>query len=58
MHKQQAEKVELSPLGCVFDGLPMQKLQRIRTLQAAHWRTGRTRHSVPQRTASAATRAA
>lgn len=58
MHKQQAGKVESFPPGCVFDGLPMQKLQRIRTLQAAHWRTGRTRHSVQQRPASAATRAA
>jgi hypothetical protein len=58
MYKQHAGKAELSPSGCIFDGLPVEKLQRIRTLQAAHWRTGRTQHGAQQRTTSAATRAA
>jgi len=57
MHKQHAVKVGLSTAGCVFSGVPLHKLQRIRELQAGNWR-GRTRHSVLVRTTTAATRAA
>jgi len=57
MHKSQAVKLEISTSGCVFDGVPLHKLQRLRALHTGNWR-GRTRQSLLVRTTIAATRAA
>ena len=57
MHKSQAVKLEIATAGCVFDGVPLHKLQRLRALLTGNWR-GRTRQSLLVRTTIATTRAA
>ena len=43
MCKQQASKSVCSPAGCIFDGVPPRKLQRLQAIQAAASRAIRMR---------------
>ena len=43
MQKQRTSKSVFSPMGCIFGGVPLHKLQRLRATQAGAWRASRAR---------------
>ncbi|MCX7008379.1 MAG: hypothetical protein NTY53_14215 [Kiritimatiellaeota bacterium] len=58
MQKQQAGKMEVSPSGCVFSGVPLYKLQKIRVLHLGTRQLNRTRPSVLLRSGTTVGKAA